>query len=81
MNSLLIQPASACMTGVARCLFPYLQGWLEATVSADEWLVAGGPLDATDKLPMGGAWRFLDDGRPGSMSVIGHSVFRAGALG
>lgn len=74
---LVVQPASACTSATcAAALCVDLKGWPEGRVTWAEWLDAGGPIDATDRLPIGGAWSHqLTFGH-----LTGGSVQRAGAL-
>ena len=74
---LLVQPASHCTSSVVlSALCVDLTGWPEGWCTRADWLDAGGPIDATDHLPMGGAWshQYLQ------AHVLGGSVPRAGAL-
>ena len=75
--NLLVQPASACTSSsTPAALSVDLKGWPEGWCTTADWLDAGGPIDATDHLPMGGAWshQYLQ------AHVLGGSVPRAGAL-
>ena len=73
---LLVQPASHCTSSTSLpALCTDLKGWAEGICTSDDWLCTGGPIDATDRLPMGGAWshQYLQ------AHVLGGSVMRAGA--
>lgn len=52
----LVQETAAITSGFNTVRSPDLQGWNEGIVTRQEWLDAGGPLDATDRLPTGSAW-------------------------
>lgn len=52
----LAEPINYCTSSTpAATLFADLKGWPEGIVTGAEWLDNGGPLDATDHLPAGGA--------------------------
>lgn len=73
----LVQLATACTSSCTpSALCVDLKGWPEGLCTWADWLNAGGPIDATDRLPMGGAWshQYLQ------AHVLGGSVQRAGAV-
>lgn len=74
----LVQPPARLTSGGIQPYADDLIGWREGAVTADEWLAAGGALDAPDNLPAGGciAWE------SSSFNCRQHlgSVRRAGAL-
>lgn len=73
----LIQPATACITGSTDATLSFdLLGWSEGLVTLGDWIGHGGPIDATDRLPSGGAWAHA---WPGGC-LLGASVQRPGAL-
>lgn len=72
----LVENPQACTSTHSGVLHLGLKGWPEGLVTGGEWLDAGGPIDATDKLPKGGAWGVLVH----STRVVGFSVSRPGAF-
>lgn len=78
MTNPIAQPPSACMTAGTGPWSGDLAGWPEGRVTRQEWLDSGGPLDAPDRLPAGGAWGWHSTAH--DCAVTGGSVQRAGAL-
>jgi len=73
----IVQPAAACTSALpASTLCVDLKGWPAGLMTWGDWLDAGGPLDATERLPIGGAWCWHGAGTV----VLGGSVQRPGAL-
>lgn len=53
----LVEPPTYCTSSTpAASICVALKGWPEGLVTSAEWLDNGGPLDATDHLPIGGAY-------------------------
>ena len=75
--NLISEPAHYCTSNVQPgTLCVDLKGWPEGVMTWGDWLDAGGPIDATERLPSGGAWSHqLTFGH-----LTGGSVQRAGAL-
>ena len=78
---LVSEPATHCTTGGGPIDACSLIGWSEGLVAADDWLRAGCPLDAPDRLPVGGCWAWqADSGEPRETHCLYGSTLRAGAL-
>lgn len=77
MPAPLVQPALVCTSStIPPALAVLLKGWLEGQCTTGEWLDTGGPIDATDRLPMGGAW----SRQHLQAHVLGGSVLRGGGV-
>lgn len=76
--AVLVQDPAAITSGYNSVRSPDLAGWNEGLVSREEWLAAGGPLDATDRLPCGSAWAW--ESSSFNCRVHYGSVLRFGAV-
>lgn len=78
---LINEPTTYCTSGGNRVGACSLIGWSEGLVSTDDWLRAGCPLDAPDRLPAGGCWAWrAESAVPTETHCLYGSTLREGVL-